>query len=196
MKKDFIVPLIVVGFLIAAFVFLRPSAQDLEKSPIDTRDEVTTVEDVPSQQAAKEAESKLGEIGQTDANGLYNSGIFTLQLPSTHQIIRNGQLWYIKENVPENTPDMTVERLNGTAEEIIAARFADAPGVSIATTEDLKIPGGYGKYIKVVFPGYEVGSTKGVYLITHEKETYILTEWEDLAWNGFDNVARSFTFVE
>ncbi len=196
MKKDFIVPLIVVGFLIAAFVFLRPSAQDSEKSPIDIRDEVTAVEDIPSQQAAKEAEDKLSEEGQVDVNGVYNSGIFTLTLPSTHQIVRDGQTWYIKENVPENTPDMTVERLNGTAEELIAARFADAPGVSISSTEDLKIPGGYGKYIKVVFPGYSPGSTKGFYLITHEKETYILTEWEDLVWNGFNNVARSFTFVE
>lgn len=204
MKRDFLVPLFVVGFAVAAYMFLRSPAQDPEPtadvSPILTRDTdpITSPEpDIPSQEAAQKAAEERAEEGEVSASGVYETDDFSITLPSSQTIVRDGTRWYVKDATAEAPlPEFTIEKLAGTAADIIALRFEEAPGVTIESRKTLTVPGGEGVLIEASFPGYDEGASKSFYFFTRGDETYLLTEWENLISVGFADTAKTFTFKE
>lgn len=121
---------------------------------------------------------------------------FAIEVPAGHDVARSDAGWYIHgwhEGEP-TVPDAAIYFEPGAdAQAVIAERFSQDADVE-------RLPFGRGTEGIRVTDEYhnQFGDPyrQSTYLVQDEDGVYVLTGWEDLYWEPYDEVAMSFRFVE
>lgn len=120
---------------------------------------------------------------------------FTIDVPAGHPVYRSGTIWYVQDPGPSGgvgLPGMTVTLVLGaSADEELATFPADREATEVTLgpgTPALRVVAAY----ETMAAGRYRATT---YLVPAVDGVYVLSGWEDLAWEPFERVAASFTLV-
>lgn len=122
---------------------------------------------------------------------------FTIDVPPGVLVQRVDAGWYVQLLNPDGSvglPGMAIYPDPGaTLDELLAQE----PGSDVRTEEVPLGPGTTGVRVVATYETMAAGRFQAVsYLVPFDGGVHRLVGWEDLAWEPFERVARSFTFTE